>query len=366
MNILYDHQIFSLQKYGGISRYFYELLNKLDATEEITTQLPLIVSNNHYISNKKFTNHINFVPSIQFRGKQRIFDFLNKLKSIKHLKKQNFNVFHPTYYDPYFLSYIKEKPFVLTVHDMIHEKFSNMFPENDPTSSNKRLLVEKANKIIAISESTKRDLVELFEADPSKIQVVYHGNSMYPSNNVVSKIDIPKQYILFIGGRDGYKNFNMFIQSVQKLLLTNTKLCIICAGGGKFNVDELKNFNELNIISQIFQYDLDDDVLSYLYQNAELFVFPSLYEGFGIPILEAFACECPLVCSNTSSFPEVAGDGACYFDPYNKESVQNAILKVMNDTDTKDILIKNGKKRLEYFSWEKTILETENIYKSLL
>jgi glycosyltransferase involved in cell wall biosynthesis len=112
MKILYDHQIFTSQKYGGISRYFYEL----DAISDIQYEIPLLVSNNHYISDKKFVNYIDLLSNKQFRGKIRIFNYLNKPNTILKLKQQKFD---PTYYDPYFLKYLGNKPFVLTVHDMI-------------------------------------------------------------------------------------------------------------------------------------------------------------------------------------------------------------------------------------------------------
>ena len=165
MKILYDHQIFTTQKYGGISRYFYELISILNCEENMQTNIPLNVSNNHYLANKNLVNFFNFFPNKEFRGKFRLMMEWNKRGVIQEIKKQNFDIFHPTYYDPYFLKYIDEKPFVLTVYDMIHEKFSDFFPQNDKTSHYKKLLVEKASRIIAISYSTKQDLIDIFGID---------------------------------------------------------------------------------------------------------------------------------------------------------------------------------------------------------
>ncbi|WP_028845360.1 glycosyltransferase family 4 protein [Thermodesulfovibrio thiophilus] len=366
MKILYDHQIFTLQKYGGISRYFYELISELDRMEHIETDTSLIVSNNPYISDKKFVKYFDFLPNKQFRGKQRIFNFINKINTIFNLKKQNFDIFHPTYYDPYFLKYLGDKPFVLTVYDMIHEKFSEMFSERDKTSEHKRLLVKKATKIIAISESTKKDLIELFGTDASKIEVVYLGNSLFIDADMKVTISIPEKYILFVGSRGGYKNFDRFIKGVAPLLKNDKELNIVCVGGGKFKSEENELFNILKISNQIIQKDLDDESLSFFYKNALVFVFPSLYEGFGIPVLEAFACKCPLVCSNTSSLPEIAGNGAIYFDPYNEESIKNAIDSILKDEELRNILISKGTEQLKKFSWRKTALQTKKIYESIL
>lgn len=366
MKILYDHQIFTAQKYGGISRYFYELVHEFDNTQEVQCEIPLLVSNNHYISDKKFVNSMDLLPNKQFRGKIRIFNYLNKPNTILKLKQQNFDIFHPTYYDPYFLKYLGNKPFVLTVYDMIHEKFSDMFSPADKTTEQKRLLVEKATKIIAISQSTKKDLIEFFGTDESKIEVVYLGNSMFPKPNSNIGFEIPKKYLLFVGSRGGYKNFERFIKSVANLLEQDKELFVVCAGGGKFGSSEMQLFSDLGIAGQVLQYSLDDESLAYFYKNALAFIFPSLYEGFGIPVLESFACGCPLICSNTSSLPEIAGDGAFYFDPYSEESIKNAVLKVLEDVALREDLITKGQERLKQFSWKQTAEQTKKIYESVL
>ena len=366
MKIQFDHQIFASQKYGGVSRYFYELMKGFDIIKGVETDISLLLSNNHYISEKKYTNHINFLSEKELRGKHRLFNLFNKPNSVHILKKQNFEIFHPTYYETYFLKYIGTKPFVLTVYDMIHEKFPDMFGINDKTSKNKKLLTERATKIIAISESTKKDLVEIFGTDESKIEVVYLGNSMFPELKTGAKLKIPNKYVLFVGSRCRYKNFEKFIKSMSPILNKDKNLCVICAGGGKFNFKELEIFSSLNIVTQITQYNFDDTTLANFYQNAQLFVFPSLYEGFGIPILESFACQCPLLCSNKSSLPEVAGNGAYYFDPYSEESMRNTIIKVLEDQHLQDELRQKGTERLEQFSWKKTAIETRRIYESVI
>jgi len=366
MKILYDHQIFTSQKYGGISRYFYELVRELDDVSDLQYEIPLLVSNNHYISDKKFVDYIDLLPNKNFRGKNRVFRILNKPSNILKLKQQKFDVFHPTYYDPYFLKFIGKKPFVLTVYDMIHEKFSEMFPATDKTTEKKRLLVEKATKIIAISESTKKDLIEIFGTDESKIEVVYLGNSMFPKSDIKLGFDIPKKYLFFVGSRGLYKNFERFIKSISELLNQDNELFVLCAGGGKFSSSEMQLLTELGISKQVLQYNLDDDSLAYFYKNALAFIFPSLYEGFGIPVLESFACGCPLLCSNLSSLPEVTGEAACYFDPYSEESIKNAVIQVLDNTNLREDLIKNGYEQLNKFSWKETAEETKKIYESVL
>jgi hypothetical protein len=134
-------------------------MNEFYSLENISTKTSLLISNNHYISKKKFTNHFDLFTEDNFRGKEKLFKLINKLNSSIVFNNDSFDIFHPTYYDPYFLNCINGKPFVLTVYDMIHEKFGSMFPSNDNTSANKKLLVDHASKVIAISESTKLDVI---------------------------------------------------------------------------------------------------------------------------------------------------------------------------------------------------------------
>jgi glycosyltransferase involved in cell wall biosynthesis len=249
---------------------------------------------------------------------------------------------------------------------MIYEKFSDMFSPIDKTTEQKRLLIAKATKIIAISESTKKDLIELFGIDESKIEVVYLGNSMFPKADIKLGFEIPKRYLLFVGGRGSYKNFERFIKSISELLTQDKELFVLCTGGGKFSSSEIQLFNELEISKQVLQHNLDDDSLAYFYKNALAFIFPSLYEGFGIPVLESFACGCPLLCSYVSSLPEVAGDAACYFDPYNEESIKDAVMRVLDDTNLRKDLITKGQERLKEFSWKQTAEQTKKIYESVL
>lgn len=358
--------MFTLQKYGGVSRYFYELIKKFNKLDGIEISTSLIFSNNHYISDTKFVKHFKFLPNLEFRGKQRIMTKFNKIVTIRQLKKQNFDLFHPTYYDPYFLNYIGNKPFVLTVYDMIHEKFADMFSPKDRTSEYKKLLVQKASKIIAISESTKKDLIELFGTEESKIEVVYLGNSMLFDSHTLLEVEIPNKYILFVGSREGYKNFDRFLEAASVLLQVDKELSIICAGGGQFTSIQLALFESLGIKNQLYQYDLNDKTLALLYKNAQVFVFPSLYEGFGIPILESFACGCPLACSNTSSLPEIAVNAAEYFDPYSVDSIRKSIRNILENKNSRAQLIQNGSERLKEFSWEKTALETKKVYEAVL
>jgi len=368
MKVLYDHQIFTSQIYGGISRYFFELIKNFKNNDEVECKLSIRYSNNYYLKKLNNLTHKTFLENYSFRGKYRLLNILNKKVSKEYISKGDYDIFHPTYYDPYFLDYIGKKPFFLTIHDMIHEIYPDMFPLKDETSKRKKLLAEKATKIIAVSENTKKDIIRFFSIDTNKIEVIYHGApfDMNSSGNDKINIDLPEKYILFVGSRGGYKNFDLFVEVITLLLAKDNELKVVCVGGGKFKEIEKEKFKRLNIINKIYQYSVNDDILSYLYKKAIVFVFPSLYEGFGIPILEAFSCGCPVIASNTSSLPEVAGDAAIYFDPTDKLSVSSSIQKVIYDSNLRNQLIYKGYQRVKEFTWGKTVEKTKKIYENIM
>ncbi|NUN22749.1 MAG: glycosyltransferase family 4 protein [Candidatus Jettenia caeni] len=369
MKILYDHQIFVFQDYGGISRYFYELTNVFHKQKDIYFDLPLLYSNNQYVKKADYLKCKSFLEAKNFRGKIRLLNFIHKHLEKKFLCKKGFDIFHPTYYDPYFLKYVGDKPFVLTIYDMVYELFPQIFSPRDKTSVHKKLLASKATKIIAISENTKNDIIKLFGIKEDKIEVIYLGNPLCVDamkEETATSSELPQRYLLFVGNRRVYKNFDIFIESISPLLKDDNSLYLICAGGGKFTSSEIANLEKSGVINKVTQCSFDDNILAQLYKNALAFIFPSLYEGFGIPILEAFSCGCPVVTSNISSLPEVAGDAAEYFDPTDKISILSIVKKVIDDHDLRSKLKYKGYERLKNFSWEKTANQTKMLYKSIL
>jgi glycosyltransferase involved in cell wall biosynthesis len=359
MKILYDYQIFSVQKYGGISRYFFELMN--NKRNEINFELPILYNENFYLNNFK---NKSIISKFNFRGKKFLINLLNKIFFILKIKKIDFDIFHPTYYDPYFLRYLDNKPFVLTVHDMTHEKYEGIyFSKNNKTIRDKRKLIKKASKIIAISENTKRDIINCYNIPENKIKVIYLANSLNPQDGV-SKVKTSSRYLLFVGNRSGYKNFNFFVESVAPIL--NKKLNVFCAGGGKFNEKEVKFLKGLNVLDFVEQKNVNDKELVFLYKNAEIFVFPSLYEGFGIPTLEAFACGCPVILNKRSSLPEVGGKAVEYYNWKEKKSLLSSVEKILNNKKYKEELIEKGYEQLKNFSWDKTTRETIMVYGEIL
>jgi glycosyltransferase involved in cell wall biosynthesis len=365
MKILYDHQAFSFQEYGGISKYFVELMKKYGDSEE-SYELSTCFSNN--INLREVAIRPNFFPNFSFKGKNRLMTEINKANSLLNLNEHKYDIFHPTYYDTYFLNRKKKNPFVITCHDLIHEKFSKLYPEFNLKSKlveQKIKLLKTADKIISVSESTKKDLIDIYNIPEEKIKVIYLACS-FPENNI-NECDISKdKYILYVGSRRIYKNFHFMLESISNILIKEN-IILLCAGSNPFDKDELNLFNKLKVCNKIKHIKFtSESELVYLYKNSIFFIFPSLYEGFGIPILEAFSSKCPVLISKGSSLEEIAGDAAEYFDPYNRDSIENGFKKMLYSESIRSTLIKKGEERLGFFSWDKTYQQTISLYKSIL
>lgn len=368
MKILLDPQIFNQQKYGGISRYYTEIFSVI-LRKRNKVLIPFYTTANIYFrqsilvtfQQKLYSLYLRIL--IKFRIRYREDTIARNKKYLKDtmLRKQ-YDLFIPTYYDPYFIRDIGSKPFVLTVYDMIHEIFPEYFSNDKILVPNKRYLIEKATRIIAVSENTKKDIIKIYpHIDVSKIDVVYHGCSI--KVNKRESVSLPEKYILFVGTRSNYKNFIFFVQSITTLLKNDKDLHLICAGGGDFNSVEKELILELELESQVIQKYFNEDELGYFYNRAICFVFPSMYEGFGIPVLESMTCGCPVVLGRHSSFPEIAGDAGVYFDINSARDLKDKISSIVHDESLRNEYLQRGYEQAKKFSWEKAAKECLIVYK---
>jgi glycosyltransferase involved in cell wall biosynthesis len=359
MRILYDHRIFSVQKFGGISRYFCELASNLSQRKGIEVKISTLYNENSYY--ESLTKSKPILSGINFKGKYHAVKFLNEIYTRHNLSKKKFDIFHPTYFDSY---HIGKSPYVITVYDMIYEKYPCYFI-GDPITEIKKTVVMNASKVIAISESTKKDIVSIYGMEPEKITVIPLATKfgeIAPSN-----MYIPKRYILFVGNRIWYKNFKQFCESISDILQEDMDLHLVFAGSSPFTEAEHNFLVKIGIANKTIYYPVNSDSqLSTLYRNALVFVFPSLYEGFGIPMLEAMECGCPIAASNKSSLPEVGGDAALYFDPTYSESISKVIRSIIYSDNVRRNLIQNGYIRAKDFSWTKTADATLKVYEEML
>lgn len=372
MRVLFDPKIFELQIFGGISLYVTKLLDYFLQDKEVDFELPIVYSDNYYLKDLNVTELIK-IKQEEFPFKRKLIKFLysqNNSKILKALECQHFDIFHPTYFDNYFLKHIKKKPYILTVHDMTNEVVPEFFVFDKKASETiniKKHLIENASRVIAISENTRKDILKFCNIDEEKIDLIYHGQPFDKDYEIKKTEDLPQKYILFIGQRAKYKNFYSFLMAIADILKEDKELYLVVTGGSGFNKSEIEFIETLGVKDKVIKLPVQShgQLLAY-YNQATCFIFPSIYEGFGFPILEAFQCECPLVCSNTSSFPEVAGKGAIYFDPYDEISMKNSISKLIYDKKLQSELIHNGKEQLKKFNWKITANKTKDVYKKVL
>lgn len=363
MEVLFDHHVFSWQKFGGVSKYFVELIQCL-RRKHIICSLPFLLTKNYHI--RSLTDHYLKVKDI--KGSYHFIEGINRFNSIRLLKKNKYDLFHPTSAVDYFYSYLNKKPFVITAHDLTIELYPSYFNSKlvSRVIEERKLNYNNATRIIAISENTKKDLVHYYHINPEKIDVIHHGYTK--QNDVQETIRdfglASNKYILYVGARKEYKNFYNFLEGAVPL--AEAGMYIICAGGEKFTSHEKAKMIDLKIANNVFQYDVNVSELNFLYKNALVFVYPSLCEGFGMPILEAFANDCPVALSDIPVFSEIAGAAASYFDPNSVESIRETIAKVINSSEKYDELRKLGQQRLRNFSWETTAVKTIETYRNAL
>jgi glycosyltransferase involved in cell wall biosynthesis len=352
MKILYSHDIFSKQKFGGISRYFVNLVSHLpeDAKPVIFSGLSI----NSYLDNIK--NYGFRVPDLKKSGlfREKVNNFSQDILS----KSMSPDIFHKTYYSNHNKS--SKGKTVLTVYDMIHERFPECFEDNGALSLIKKRDCEKADHIIAISESTKNDLMHFFNIDFDKISVIYLSSNI-KKNNIIQKIH-KKPYILFVGNRHEYKNFNSLLNAYANSKTINRNFDLVCFGGEKVSMIEKNIISKNKIKDKVIFISGKDSVLSDLYSNARLLVYPSLYEGFGLPLLEAMSLSCPVVCYDNSSLKEVVGNSAAIIDT----DIQCFLESIIFDDEYLSKLKLLGIERSKLFSWKSCSDTTYNLYDKLI
>lgn len=367
MRIAFDHQIFGWQRFGGISRYFFELANHLakdpNQPAECRIVCPVLVTD--YLRQAAPALQVTgmYAPAIRRTG--RIYRILNRMLAPFFLRRWRPDILHETYYSQKTVA-PRDCRIVLTVFDMIHELYPEYYPSWDTTRKEKAAAVARADHIICISENTRADLIRLLQVPKEKTSVVHLGFSL--SNDSLVNLPPPRRpFILFVGLRAGYKNFNRLLQAYASRPKLRDSYDLVAFGGGSFSAQEFALIQHLNLDpGQVHHVGGADALLGTLYKQATLFVYPSLYEGFGIPPLEAMSFDCPVACSNTSSMPEIVADAAILFDPSDTESIADSLETLCSDKQLRAELRQRGHKRLEAFSWHRCALETMSIYKKVL
>lgn len=371
MRVLFDHQIFSYQAFGGASRYYCELMAAFDRAGDPGFELGVVESPNQYLAHASFYRG----KTIAKAGTTRFLRTYvrNELATRVAARRDRHDILHATFYDPRVLRSVRGSKLVVTVLDMIPEHFPDFFDTRSSYGrlvtkrwiAGKRTLCERADAILAISEHTKQDLVSFYGLDPALVTVTHLGNNLSGGGERPRPDGAPKRYVLFVGTRNTYKNFDLFVRAIAPLVAGDRELGVLCIGGGTFSPSEVELLARHQLRDRVIQRTVRDDELAACYAHAAAFVFPSRYEGFGIPILEAFACGCPTLVANASCFPEIAGDAALYFDPSDEDDLREQLRRLLAEDGLRFDLRIRGLARARNFTWESTAHRTLATYRAL-
>lgn len=383
MKVLYDYQAFLLQTHGGVTRCFSEIARNLPS--DCTPEFAVRESDNVYLNEYGLVpdlkplhmSRATFLGGVDSKWKEFAFNAMNYVPgmntpktvnrryAISRLKSGDYDVFHPTFFDNYFLPYLNGRPYVLTIHDMISDVMPKDTNRSDRQIMQRNRLVHGASHIVVVSENTRNDVSRLLGVPDEKMTVVYHGAPDVDLEEVKKQPPLAAgDYLLFVGARSvAYKNFWPFVEQCAPVLRKHPGLRIMCTGV-PFSQGELALFESLGIADRMMHRFASTSELFNLYHNALGFVFPSAYEGFGLPILEAFACGCPVLLSDASCFPEIAGDAAEFF---RIEEMGDALSSFVESSEShRAELVRRGFLRLHDFSWESAASKMADIYKACL
>lgn len=359
----FSPHIFRLQSHGGISRYVTEL-HKAFLRLGTDSRILAGLHRSDALAGVPRVVGVRLPPLLQLRM-PRLTSKVSKASADLLAALSHPNVYHLSYYSRD--SRRRTGFLAVTVYDMIHERFPGEFPQADQTGGQKRDACRQADIIFAVSECTRDDLLTILSVDPDKVVVTPLAPSglQLPEGSDVA-LQTRRPYILFVGSRlASYKNFLPLVRGLQSAGVFD-EFDLVCFGGGSFTATEAQMLSSLSVRSKVRSVQGPDSLLALHYRSASAYVCPSLYEGFGLPVLEAMSLSCPVACSNTSALPEVAGTAAVYFDPNNEDDIGLVTRSILEDTKLRATIISQAGPRVQLFSWEQTALATLAGYRKVI
>ncbi len=359
--ILINDNIISHKSQRGVARYFRKVVDGIIDHFEAKTAI--------YSPEAREYGKAKHIQALQFRGSRRLRIGDITASIVAALLRPS------VVFSPYYGNMRTGAAEVFTVHDMIYEIFPHYYPGenryNQKFVAEKKRCFERAAALIAISTSTAADILTYYpNVDASKITVVYHGiDEFFFEGKAQQRDTLEKRYFLYVGHRTVYKNFLRLLAAFgQSGLAKNFDLRVISPSVGGFSREEIDCLdkyalhNTVKLITNATEVNLRES-----YANAAAFVYPSEYEGFGLPILEAMASGTLAVTSNTSSLPEVGGEVAFYFDPYNEESIVHSLQHIARlSVDDREHRIRQGIERAKTFSWTRCQQQTVDVLRQFI
>lgn len=355
----------------GVEWYSYFLIKALTQIDQKNKYLLYLQSNAKKEKNFGFDFELpkNFKVKI-LNWPFKFFWTLGRF-SLEMFKNPPEILFIPSHVFPLILP----KKSLITIHDIGFDRFPQAYSFFEKKYHRFVIKFAKkyASKIITISQFTKKELIEIYKINPEKIKVVYHGLCLEKfksvDNSPIISYQLPAtSYFLYIGRIETKKNIINLLKAFKQILFDSRKdLKLVLVGKKGYGYQKIiETIKNLSLEKQVIQLGyISEEEKIYLMKNALAFVFPSFYEGFGLPILEAMAYSLPVITSETSSLPEIAREAAFLINPYSSEKLSQAMLKITLDENLRKEMIKRGLERVKYFSWEKCAKETLSIIQSI-
>lgn len=361
MRVAMDEQIFAIQRYGGISRLFFELAKQFTTSPGHGVDLQPV---NAPIVNRYVLENPELASALQATEAQSSMRALATYFSHR-TNARGADIVHNTFYLPHGLAGASGAKRIVTVHDMIPELLPKTRRRLDLLTM-KRRYVHQADHIICVSAATRGDLVRLYPEISAPISIVHHGVDPVFTANVPKWPDLPNEYVLFVGNRGQYKDADILMKAFAQFTVTIPGITLFFVGGGEFTAKEMKLASTLGIQKQISQRSLPDAEMSSAYGNALFSVFPSRFEGFGLPALESMACGTATILADATSLPEVGGDAALYFDSGDVADLAKKMITLTNDPQLRKSLEVAGINQAGKFSWANCAHHTAAVYKETL
>ncbi|MFI0432743.1 MAG: glycosyltransferase family 4 protein [Candidatus Nanopelagicales bacterium] len=363
IDVLIDDQVFLMHARGGISRYFAELLREFRDSPQLGINAITTVRwspNQHLRAVDPRVRNLPF-PELSFGWKAA--KRLSAYPAAGRERRARPDVVHSTYYNPARLAEFPGVPKVVTVHDMAPELLPELIGD-DPHLA-KRQFIEQADAIICVSASTRDDLFELWgEIDDRPVVVTPHATSA-AFNPTAPAFQPGYRYVLYVGSRDPYKNFGILLTAFAGSAAQSAGVRIVAVGGGPFSADELALADALGLADALVQITASESDLPGFYTGAVAFVFPSLLEGFGIPVLEAMSCGTPCILADTRIFREVADDAAAFYPARDPWALRVTLNELFSHPAQRAELSGRGIDRADHFTWRRTAELTAEVYRQV-
>ena len=361
MRVALDEQIFAIQPYGGISRMFAEIARQFAGgaiadVDLLPLRAPIV--NRYILDDPVLSNRLHARPARS--PWTSLARYMSRMRTTTQA-----DIVHNTFYLPHGLVPTRGAKRIVTVHDMIPELLPHSRRRLDWLTLKQRY-VNAADHIICVSEATKQDLIKVYGPPKAPISVVHHGVDARFHPDVPRADFLPERYVLHVGHRLHYKDADVYFRAFARVAEADSTLQLLCVGGDGLSERESQRLVELGIRERVSQRYLPDDLMASAYAHAEAFVFPSHFEGFGLPALEAMACGTPVVLAAATSLPEVGGDAADYYEPGSDADLARVLSGLLVDEERKRILRAKGFERAAAFTWPLAAERTAEVYRQTL